>query len=164
MPNYLDNPAGRLYSLYEEVNKVASNQPALDTWAKIFGLERNDTYELMRCATEMMNQYNQTCSAIRELDDDDPELLLLHFGQIRTSLAAFRSVANTAISAFQLSGEAMYGLRSCSSVLHRRQPEQVIDEVQVKELIVAVRELLDEVLASEEIDQQTKRYIRDRLM
>jgi hypothetical protein len=97
------------------------------------------------------------------LDDDDPELLLLHFDQIKTSLSAFRSVANTQISVFQLSGEAMYGLRSCASVLHRRQPEQVIDETQIKELIDAVRELLDEVLASDEIDQQTKRYIRDRL-
>jgi hypothetical protein len=164
--NYADNPAGRLSQALERARKVTQNESAAKGWSTVFGLDYpDDIGELLVHAAELIALASDTRRRVEAFEDEDPEVLLAHFGEVERTLSNFQSVANLAMKQFldPLQPTGAYSLRLCSSLLHRRSPEPVLSEDVAGDLLGRVHALISEVLAADDLDRETKAWIVERL-
>lgn len=107
----------------------------------------------------------ETRRRVEAFEDEDPDVLLEHFGEVEGTLANFQAVVSMAMQQFldQLKPTGVHSLKLCSSLLHRRSPEPVLSEEVAADLQSRVHELIREVLATEDLDRQTKAWIVERL-
>lgn len=160
----LDNPAGRLAAVFIDVRNSPPNQPAIDRWMEIFKV--SDRLDVLRRATDLAVLVGQVEVAVRALpDDEDPEHLLRHLGEVRTMIDGLLYVGNVPMDHFirQLTGEAIYSLETCSRALRRNGGrEPTIDADGVDHLLALIRAVIDEIAASD-LPVTAKVFLVERL-
>ncbi len=102
---------------------------------------------------------------VESLADDDPGLVLKHFGEVESTLNNFTAVANMNMEQFlqAYQATAVYCLESCSSLLHRRMPEPLITQEARKDLLHKIQGWIEEVDQAPDLDDALKRFIGEKL-
>ncbi len=114
--------------------------------------------ELVSLATETRRQ-------VEAFEDEDPEVLLEHFGEVERTLANFQAVGQVPMASFlePLKTTGEHSLKLCSSLLHRRAPEPMLEEDVVGDLLTRVHDLISDVLAADDLDRETRAWVVERL-
>lgn len=163
---HADNPAGRLAEAFERARSVPQNESAAKGWATAFGLRYpEDVGELLMRAAELLSLAAEARRRVEAFEDEDPDVLLEHFGEVEGTLANFQAVVSMAMQQFldQLKPTGVHSLKLCSSLLHRRDAEPVLAEDVAADLLSRVHDLIREVLAADDLDRETKAWIVERL-
>ncbi|MER5199563.1 hypothetical protein ACWD3J_33950 [Streptomyces sp. NPDC002755] len=159
MPEYDDNPAGRLRAVLIEVHQMPPNMLAWDAMVKVLAPEASPSSpEALRAMTLLLELPAGIRAAVDALDEDEEEKehLLEHLDKVEAFLA---SVANRnlnlqqALPSFAAGGDvpnsaAVQSLGTCSRRLHRYSPEPVIPREEVDALIQSVTSLMVDIRAS----------------
>jgi hypothetical protein len=165
--NHADNPAGRLAQALERARSLPrQDESAAKGWSTVFGLAYpEDVGELLMHAAELVALASATRRRVEAFEDEDPEVLLEHFGEVERTLSNFQTVVNLAMNQFldPLKPTGAHSLKLCSSLLHRRSPEPVLSEDVAADLLDRVHALISEVLAADDLDRETKAWIVERL-
>lgn len=163
---HIDNPAGRLQGLLESAKGEQQNASAVEGWCRIFSLTTpDDDFFLLGKFGQMVSLAHQTRDLVERLEDDDPDLVLQHFDEVERTLTRCLQVAGQTME-WHLSGlgtTGMHSLALCSSLLHRRMPEETIDVGARARLTERVMELMEEVRTADDLDQATKDMLLDKL-
>ncbi|MFI6073831.1 hypothetical protein ACIA5C_19885 [Actinoplanes sp. NPDC051343] len=156
--------AGRLAFYVESALYADAQQPALQEWKRIFGID--EVGGVLRCASELTELAQQVALQVRALpDDEDPDHLLEEWPNIEVFLGCFGHVGNSQMELFQrtLSAATVYSLKTCARALRRqRQAEPVVPEEDAKSLVELVRAVIDEIAASG-LPADLKRELINRL-
>jgi len=161
-----NNPAARLYEIFNEARAVRRDVQAHAGWAQVFELDAGALGPLMGRFADMHEMTNQTRRLIGSLEDDDPEVHLEHFGEVEKVLSQFTSLANNSMewSLSPLQATGMHSLKLCASLLRRRMPEPVLAQDTVSELMERCYELLADVDAADDLDDdETRTFLRQQL-
>ncbi len=162
---YSDNPAGRLLSLLTQVRSAEGRSQAAQVWADAIGLE-------LPADEDQLNEsglfLRRSASTIRKRLDagmvSAPSGALDNFDEIERTLENFErvDVINIALFLLPLSKAGFESLSQCADVLHAYDPEPVIPDDNVSQLLIRVRETIDEVQDSD-MDPRLKEWLLERL-
>jgi hypothetical protein len=150
---YMDNPAGRLHAILLKVVNLPANTPAMEGWATVFGIEPGDHVQFFRYVARVFRMASEVRTLVRRYPEDDPELLLDHFDEVERTLANLTATASLQMNSFAeplRPGRGLYSLRVCSSLLHRRCPDQV-------------RDVISDVEDADDLDSATASWLTKRL-
>lgn len=159
-----DNAAARLASILSEVQGYPRDQPAVQAWKAILGVE--DERELPAAVAELYLQQQSIVKRVMALPaDEEPDHLLAHMprvSNIMLDLMQMRSVAMGHFSA-QVTDAMIYSLRSCAVVLRRHGVKQIeLSPDEVSKLMDMVRSVADEINDSD-LPQSIKLLIFQRV-
>ena len=163
---HADNPAGRLAQAFEQARSTRQDESAAKGWCSVFGLSYPEQLgELLTNAADLLSLGSETRRRVEAFEDEDPPVLLEHFGEVERTLANFQQVAGLAMKQFlqPLQATGTHSLKLCSSLLHRRSAEPVLSEEVTADLLARVHGLISDVLAADDLDRETKAWIGDRL-
>ncbi|MGW4879120.1 hypothetical protein ACWEPI_21470 [Streptomyces sp. NPDC004262] len=161
MPEYIDNPAGRLRNLLIEVHRASPNQnvSAWQAVTKVLVPRAAPASAMVMSAMshllELPSEIRAAVAALNE-DEEEKEYLLEHLGKIEvflTSVANQTMVLQQAFQVFAVGGDvpnsaAVQSLSHCSRRLHRLRPEPTIPSEEIDELIQSVTELMSDIRGS----------------
>ena len=161
MPEYDDNPAGRLRILLMEMREANPNLDVLawDAMARVLvprGTPSSPT--VLAAMTRLLELPSEIRAAVEALDEDEEEKehLVEHLDKTEMFLGMVVSRTHALAQAchgFASGGEiansaAVQSLGNCSRRLHRRSPEPVIPREEIDGLIQSITSLKDDVRAS----------------
>jgi hypothetical protein len=157
---HLDNPAGRLYRMFDRARNIP-NHPAAQGWAQIFGVDADDLPGLMRGVASVVDTVVDVRKQVSALEDDDPDLVLSSYHEIEQTVKMFPLMSNNNMGWFltHLKDTGMQSLAWCSSLLHRRRPEPALSQETCESLIEQIRNLRAEVRAAEGLDPQLRKFV-----
>jgi hypothetical protein len=122
---------------------------------------------MMTRAIALIDLAADTRGRIEALRDEDPEVLLAHFGEVEQTLANFQSVGTHTMGNFlkPLQPAGLHSLKMCGSVLSRHDPDPQLPEghPDVDELVKKVRELIAAVSEIDGITSAEARWLIERL-
>jgi hypothetical protein len=163
---YMDNPAGRLQRLFEAAKEQPQGNSAVAAWCEVFELTSpEDDMLLVEQFGRMVTLANETRDQVERLRDDDPDLMLQHFPEVESTLKRSLQVAGQTME-WHLSGLTTSGVHSlalCSSLLHRRTPEESVSTGDRVVLLDRVERLMDEVYDADDLDEAARNAILDKL-
>ncbi|MFI0964169.1 hypothetical protein ACH4S8_22560 [Streptomyces sp. NPDC021080] len=159
MPEYEDNPAGRLRTLLIELHRTPPNTVAWDAMVRLLVPEASvSSPEAHMAMARLMELPASIRTAVDALDEDEEEKehLLEHLDKVETFLSHVASRSFILQQAFQVlaaggdvpNSAAVQSLGTCSRHLHRYNPEPVIPREEVDALIQSVTSLMDDIRAS----------------
>jgi hypothetical protein len=159
MPEYEDNPAGRLRTFLIELHRIPPNTAAWDAVAALLvPAAPPSSPEVLRAMSRLSELPADIRSAVAALDEDEEEKehLLEHLDKVETFLTYVANRNTTLQSAFQVfavggdvpNSAAVQSLGTCSRRLHRYSPEPVIAPEEIDALIQSVTTLMDDIRAS----------------
>jgi hypothetical protein len=161
----LNNPAGRLYEILSEAQNRNGGTTRLQL-AEIFQIHSDDTQELLRRMNELIELVNDAERSLRELTEAqeiDSEDFLAPFPHIRATLNDMvRNLSSNWDNFKRFGPDVLTSLRLSSSLLSKFQPEDVIDEQELKGFAVEVDTLNEKVMASS-LETELKTVILDQL-
>jgi hypothetical protein len=164
---HADNPAGRLaLALDRARTRPRQDESAAKGWSTVFGVDYPEDFgDLLTHGAELVALAVATRRQVEAFEDEDPEVLLEHFGEVERTLANFQSVVHMPMTQFldPLKPTGAHSLKLCSSLLHRRSPEPVLPEEVAADLLGRVHALISEVLAADDLDRETKAWVVERL-
>lgn len=166
MAMYLDNPAGRLQAMFEAVRREKPNDIAAQSWANVFGVTLTDHWLLLRRAAEVVHLAVETRRLITKHEDEDAPTILANFDQIETSLSHFLVMRSVTLESFLsplLAKSGEHCLEVCSMRLHRSCPEPSISESDRTSLLADLDDLIDDVVATNDLDPEIKSWVLQRL-
>ncbi|MFD4546466.1 hypothetical protein [Streptomyces sp. NPDC058466] len=161
MPEYDDNPAGRLRTLLLELGKMPPNVLAWEGLAEILvpGASRStpDVFRAMTLLMDLPVDIRNAVAALDEEDEEEKEHLVEHLEKVEaflvTTASRSASLSHALQSTFAPGGDvansaAVQSLSTCSRRLHRCSPEPVIPQQELDELVGAVNSLMNDIRAS----------------
>jgi len=144
----LDNPAGRLYEVLNQVRRRADNVSIASVWAGYFNISLKDTTAIYIHLVELMNLVDRAKKSVQQLQDVDHAIYLKPFENIEQAL----NYANLSEYWEQvkryLDDTTMLALKFCSDALSVRMGEKVISDEDLSKLQMEVETLLDKVLSA----------------
>lgn len=163
---YLDNPAGRLLATIDRARGVRQEQTAREGWCEVFELAHpEEEWRLPSHFGDLASLAMETRTLVESLHDDDPEVVLEHFGEVESLLGLTLHLSNNNMgwSLSPLKPTGTHCLKTCSSLLHRRLPEPTLDPRSVGDLRSQVSSLFEEVRRADDLDSATRRAVLDKL-
>ncbi|WP_405886901.1 hypothetical protein OG739_18215 [Streptomyces longwoodensis] len=159
MPEYEDNPAGRLRTLLIELHRMPPNTLAWDAMVRILAPEASaSSPEALRAMTRLIELPADIRAAVDGLDEDEEEKahLVEHLDKVEKFLTNITSRTTTLQQVFQIlavggdipNSAAIQSLGTCSRRLHRYNPEPVIPREEVDALVQSVTTLMGDIRAS----------------
>ncbi|MFE3494468.1 hypothetical protein ACFXOS_15530 [Streptomyces sp. NPDC059175] len=159
MPEYEDNPAGRLRTLLIELHRTPPNTVAWDATVRVLAPQASaSSPEALRAMTRLLELPADIRRAVDALDEDEEEKehLLEHLDKVETFLANVASRNHILEQVFKVlaaggdvpNSAAVQSLGTCSRRLHRYSPEPVIPREEVDALIESVTTLMGDIRAS----------------
>ncbi|MER8028560.1 hypothetical protein ABTZ78_06250 [Streptomyces bauhiniae] len=161
MPEYMDNPAGRLRTLLLDVHQASPNRNVLawDVIAKVLVPAHGPSSSISLAAmAHLLELPSQIRAAVDMLDEDaeEKEHLLENLDKVQSFLSQVANRNTTLDAAFQLlvgggdipNSAAVQSLAHCSRRLHRLSPEPDISYEEVDELIQSVTGLMADIRES----------------
>lgn len=168
MENF-NNPAGRLLFWLRQAEPRPANENAETAWCAIFGLDQQnfrDRLECMRRAASVAALASETRVMALQLPPSvHPNLLMKNFGEVDEVVARFPGLPHIPMQHFMqgLGGTGWHALEMLSAMLGTHLPEKVLDEEQRPDLIQRVRDLVDAVIATDDLTEEVKTVIIQRL-
>ncbi|MFK0281938.1 hypothetical protein ACIQVL_15905 [Streptomyces sp. NPDC090499] len=159
MPEYEDNPAGRLRALLIELHRTPPNTGAWEALAALLAptVAPSSPHALM-AMTRLLELPSDIRAAVAALDEDEEEKehLLEQLDKVEVFLTqvANRNVPlGQAFQTFAVGGDVpnsavVQSLGTCSRRLHRYSPEPVIPREDIDRLIQSVTALMDDTRGS----------------
>jgi hypothetical protein len=162
MPEYDDNPAGRLRLLLLQLHRANQNNTNVSAWeawvallAPTASAFSPEALAAMTRLLELPGAIRVAVGALRE-DEDEEQHLLEHLDKVELFLGASSARTNALTQAYAVfasgpdisNSAAVQSLGTCSRHLHRRSPELGIPRDEIDRLIQAVATLMGEVRAS----------------
>lgn len=166
MPEYLDNPAGRLLAVVQAARSVNPGVNALAGWQEVLNAPPGDHALFHSRVAQLFYLAGETRRTVESFPDEDPETILEHFPQVEATLEQFNRVAATNMQGFFAGLEIKsgdYSLRLCSSLLHRRAREAVIKSETVRDLQARIETLIQDVVDAGDLANALKEWTLDRL-
>lgn len=163
---YLDNPAGRLLKLLEEARAIPAHEHPIKAWGAIFRLSPIDTAQLIRKGARTIDLAAEVRRKVEALTDDDPGLILRNYEEVETVVERFTSIAALPRMDHFVSGlgpTGIHALEMCSSLLHRRSPEPVVENEKLNELRLDVAHLVEEFQSAEDFDADLRYFVTGHL-
>jgi len=157
-----NSPAGRLYEVLVKARASGPNTQALDGWAQVLMVPRPDTTRLMRGLADVAELADQVRRQVSGLPGEvDADTALSHFDEIEEVVKRLPMLASNTMewSLGMLTSAGMLSLRMCASLLSSHRPEPVIETGRVMELLSEVDQLIDELRACDDIDEETRRFV-----
>jgi hypothetical protein len=161
-----DNSAGRLFALLRAIKDADENQQTYSMLRSILGTEMQPDNALFHELAALINLAGETHNAISRQSDANPGLLLRwqsNFNQLLKS--GYLGRGNEPISLVQkyVTDADLLALEMCADLLHRREPEVVIPEERLPDLVKLVRELIDAVSEADELPASIRLHLLSRL-
>lgn len=162
MPEYDDNPAGRLRLLLLQLHRANQGNPNVSAWEAWVALlaptaspSSPEALAAMTRLLELPGAIRAAVSALHE-DEDEEQYLLEHLEKVEQFLGTSSARTNALAQAYAAfasgpdisNSAAVQSLGACSRHLHRRSPEIGIPRDEIDRLIQAVNTLMSEVRAS----------------
>ncbi|MGW4552469.1 hypothetical protein ACWEOV_02310 [Streptomyces sp. NPDC004365] len=161
MPEYDDNPAGRLRTLLIELHQRNPNQNVA-SWEAMAAIlvptASPSSPTVLQAMTRLLELPLDIRAAVEALDEDEDEKehLLEHLDKVETFLTHVVNRNTALVGAFKLitvggdvpNSAAVQSLRNCSRRLHRYSPEPVIPREEIDELIQSVTTLMADIRTS----------------
>ncbi|TCC01326.1 hypothetical protein [Kribbella soli] len=163
---YLDNPAGRLLRLLQLAQAVPGATPSYRGWADVFGLADAEPRLVLRHGVRMLDMAHDVRTKVGALTDDEPELRLRNLDGVESILLRFTQIAGIAtMEQFcgGLTSAGTHSLELCSSLLHRRSPEPVIEDQVLSGLRDDAARLAEEFENAEDLDEELRAFVRRHL-
>lgn len=163
MARYLDNPAGRLHALLDDLRAKQQQQAASAGWADVLGVPQGAplAYAL---------------AAVMQLPDDAEAQIQRVAGRYAADFLGWRpSVDRTLAATFtsagaalnqvtqQYDGEALARLEACSLELHRHAQEKSVDADRLAEVRQKVEGLLSEIIEVDDLSPMLRGLLAHHL-
>lgn len=152
-----NNPAGRLFlHLEAAITASASNPIARQVWGQVFGVEANDTRQLLLCISTLMRLTGETREALGRLPKINIDQYERPLGRIDEAFGTHLNL-NASWNAFgtQLTKDLMVGLEYIADRLREESDVQTLKSSKLKELLKETEDLRTSVVAAE-LDDQLK--------
>lgn len=168
------NPARRLYEIILESEKVykefkQQSQPSVSiwiVWAKVFDIEINNSREKQIETISRINQSRKLVDEVEYLllknEDIDHEKYLRPFPKLRDLFVKPFDVMSSFNSFFKINGSDITILEFCIDAVSKVYKEKVIDENELKEVLIEIQNLYEQIIDSD-IEKTLKRILLDML-
>lgn len=158
----LDNPAGRLHQFLAAAQETDGNQNAGVALGKMLGANYpNQLGLLLELLAAVVRLSEGVRQDLRALGQDDE----LYFEPLDRAEAAFAGLhLNAPLSSFQslISESTLYGLKVCSSILHKHRPRPLPEAATIDKLRRSMHDLAGEVHAAD-IDEELRLFLLEQL-
>jgi hypothetical protein len=164
--DYLDNPAGRLLRVLQLARAQPGATPSYEGWANVFGLIDAEPRLVLRHGVRMLEMAHDVRTKVSALTDDEPELRLRNFEGVESLLLRFTQIAGLPTMEQFCGGFGSvetHSLELCSSLLHKRSPEPVIEDQVLSGLRDDATHLAEEFENAENLDEELRTFVRDHL-
>jgi hypothetical protein len=142
----LDNPAGRLYEVLNQVRRRTGNASIAEVWAGYFNISLKDTTAIYIHLVELMNLVDRAKKSVQQLQGVDHAIYLEPFKNIELALNYPNLSHQWGQVKSHLDNTTMLALKFCSDALSVRMGEKVISDEDLSKLQMEVETLLDKVL------------------
>lgn len=161
-----DNPAGRLHKVLTDLQGMAVNQTIEDALTEVLEIEGDDRYVRLHEYLSLVVRWPvDAADAIRRLPDENHALLLQWTGPVEQAVIWMGRWAHTVNNLqSQYNETTMYSLAVTADLLHRRCPEPVIEAGTLEALVGLVREVIDAVVADEQLPAEAREFLLGRLL
>jgi hypothetical protein len=159
---YFDNPAGRLHDLLSRLAEQPPSNSVIGAWAEVLGVEMRDVILRLGDVANLVPQIQAAAES-----GNEPALV--------DSVTRYRdawakpifpvdSAFNAELHRVLPDGPAMETLNLVSAQLHRIAPDGMVpDEEELAKLKARLREISDEIQVADEIPEELRGLIVDRL-
>lgn len=156
----LNNPAGRLHALLSEagVLNYVEKDRVRTKWAKVLGVEKEDSPTLLLRLSEIMNLPAQVREAVEAVPDIDHEMYLKHLPNVESAFAKMSLDVIWGSVAKELDKATMYSLEVCDDLLSRHHPEPMLPGDERERIHKEVRDLFEDVRTNEE-DEDLREFL-----
>lgn len=160
-----NNPAGRLLEIVEQGRKISDNTNALAAWSELLNIPVPQEISLiLKRISDFYTLSDEIARLVGNIKGIDESLYL----QWRTKAKpAFQNINFQAkwLTVFKsrFDDSVVYGLRFCNDLLAKQRPEKSVAITSVKDIAGKVSELIEEI-EQESLDEETKGYIKERLI
>jgi hypothetical protein len=156
----IDNPAGRLYTIFVKFRDHNDKTNIGDAWANVFGIDKYDTSEILLSISEVVTLIEETKYQLSLLDVNH-ELYMRPFGEIQQVLTfSFNQTLGHVRN--YVSESVMSDLEFCDELLSREIGEKLIEEATLDDLLSNVNTLSEEIYKSD-LPSELKNSIMDNL-
>ena len=164
MTDYLsNNPAGRLYQILTEVTKQRNDgEPMQRVWARIFGLDENNTEEIFRAYVELLRLLKSARESVERLPDIDPDLYVKPFEQLERAFTVSSITTNLRSFKQYLTEGTMTALQFCAHTLGKVLNETEVPKETLRKLREQVEALISEVLSAD-LQYEIRVFLVERL-
>jgi hypothetical protein len=165
----MTNPAGRLYAVLQKARTAQPNPQAqaVEMWTAVLDMPNTDLTDLLRALLDLDAQMRRVRTQISTLPADaDPDIALAHIDEVEAVLQRL-PLLNGQTMEWTLAGltnAGMLSLRACASLLDRYHLEPVLADERLTELRREVDSLIEEVRQSDDLDDQTRKFILSLLL
>jgi len=145
------------------------DQSAMGEWCAVFGLDPSKVGDRAECTRRGMMLAGLAQATRREAEQlpemFHPAVMLANFHEVESALDQFTILPSIGLQQMyaQMQGTAWQALKMLDAMLSTHRPEAVVEHADIKEHVAKVRELIDEILADDDLDEALKRYIVARL-
>jgi len=165
----LNNSAGRLLYWLELGDQRQKQQSAMAEWCAVFGLDSSvpaDRAECTRRGTMLAGLARSVRREAEQLDEVfHPAVMLEHFHEVESALDQFTILPSIGLEQMyaQMKGTAWQSLRMLDAIFSTQSSEPIVEPDTIRDHIQKVRDLIDLIIADDELDAALKRYVVSRL-
>lgn len=140
-----NNPANRLLSIIQEGQRQKKDQQAVDAWAAILGVPKDNRCLLLSRVGHVMALPGAIKSEIEQLDNVNHNLYLKWLPNVESSFSILNLQIQWKQFIERFNSETTYGIEICGDELSRNRPEKTADPESLQILLNDVNALLAEL-------------------
>jgi hypothetical protein len=157
-----NNPAGRLYDILVELQKHQPRIPFRIVLAKVFLIDENDLYNLLKIVFELLVLVKASKEAIKQLQGLNHELYLGPYNKFEKEFGKVNLESNWSNIHQYLDKNTLHLIKIGSDLLNKEKPEKKVDGLDVKALHDEINELIEKIIKSD-FDKEFKDLLLENL-
>ncbi len=155
-----NNPAGRVYQLFEAARKRSDSEHCKDAWAELFDLPKDNLAGVYYHLARVLEEVNQIERQLRSASDITAEIYLQDFPTIRAILSPVNFAERWDGTKKRITDAVLRTLAICADRLSRATLETTLDPAELDSLKADVESLLNEA-ANAKIADELKNVVID---